>query len=338
MPRSTEAPGAGSRIWLYILLVALVVAIALAIWLWRIAHLRPYIATSGAAIVALSGPVLQVLSLSTWTARLLAGVIATLTAAGAWFATENLQDSLSQSWRERARLAQEVRLVSEERSQLSNRLTALTAATGAFIRERPSDQRQLFLLAAGQYQRTLYRTRQYWLILDFARVMLEVDPENGHALYYAAEAHRHFAREKQRSQISPNAADQDWFEMRDMLQKYLAASEVHADALTGAGRECYERAHGFCRERVAWTNHLTALDALRVATRASGDAKVESLTTAVRHADIELQLWPGGFEGAGSFPSGCQIPRIAARELADLGREHARAEAVIAAHTAACGN
>lgn len=338
MPQSTAGANTGSRIWLYILLAALVVAIALAIWFWRIAHLRPYIATSGAAIVALSGPALQVLSLSTWATRLLAGLIATLTAAGAWFATEDLQDSLSQSWRERARLAQEVRLLSEQRSQLSSRLTALTAATGAFIRERPNDQKQLFLLAAGQYQRTLYRTRQYWLILDFARVMLEVDPENGHGLYYAAEAHRHFARELQRSQATPNAADQDWFEMRDMLQKYLAASESHSDALTGAGRECYERAHGYCRERVAWANHLTALDALRVAAAASGEVKVESLLTAVRHADAELRLWPGGFEGAGTFPSSCQIPRIVARELTDLGRDHARADAVVAAHSAACSS
>jgi|GEM_PF-4885912 len=279
--------------------VVLVLAVlVVCVWLWQIAWLRPALATAGAAVAAFAGPIPALLTPELRGKWLFAVVIAACTAAGVWFATKDLQDRLDRS--------------AADSQDLSNRLEGVMVWVGDTIRQEPPEQRAAFLLAAGRSEKRFYRERRYTMILDSARTVVEIDPDNGHGLYYAGEAYRHFG---------------DWDNMRDMFQKFLTAAAANPDSTTGTARDCYDRPEGFCKERLAYVNHLMALDSLGSAANVSDGPRIDALHAGFGFERDALRLWPGGFPADGRFISSCDVLRHVSRGLNESGARTADVDA-----------
>jgi hypothetical protein len=279
--------------------IILLLAVLLAcVWLWQISWLRPFLATAGAAVAAFAGPIPALLTPELRGKWLFAVVIAACTAAGVWFATEDLQDRLNRT--------------AAENFDTSKRLDGTTAWVGDAVRQESPEQRATFLLAAGRSEKGFYRERRYTMILDSTRMILEIDPDNGHGLYYAGEAYRHFG---------------DWDNMRDMFQKFLSAAAGSPDSLTGAAHDCYDRPDGFCKERLAYVNHLMALDSLGSAANASDGSKIDTLHSTFAFESEALAHWPGGFPADGRFLSSCDVLRHISQGLLASGASAASVDA-----------
>src|SRR5262249_41866376 len=106
--------------------------------------------------------------------------------------------------------------------------------------------------------------REFHLVIDgskpplsperFARVefliglLRQVDPSNGHAYYYAGEVYRWTGRlEAAQSQFYK------YIETLDSVPKKEKSGGIDAEI-------CYERPHGYCRQRTAWIHHELAND------------------------------------------------------------------------------
>lgn len=275
------------------------IVLAICIWLWEIPWLRPFLATAGAAVAAFAGPIPALLTPELRGKWLFAVVIAACTAAGVWFATEDLQQRLEKTAAANADAAQ--------------RLDGVMAWMGDTVRQEPAEQRGAFLLAAALSERQLYRQRRYATILDSARTVLQIDADNGHALYYAGEAYRHFG---------------DWDNMRDMFQKFISAAAENPGSRTGDARDCYRRPDGYCRERLGFVNHLMALDSLTSASSASGGVKIDALHAAFAFERDAMTDWPTGFSADGRFLSSCDVLRQVSQGLKGLAADATNVDAV----------
>ncbi len=283
--------------WPHLTLACVILIFVLCVFLWRVSELRPFLAAGGAAVAAFAGALPGLLTPDMRGKWLFAVAISAMITAGVFFATKDQSDALE--------------TLRQQRQQLTFRLSAERETIAGLIRLQDASQRDAFLLDAGRHQRALYRNRQYTTILDTARTMIEIDPDNGHGLYYAAEAYRHFG---------------NWAEMRDMLTKFLAAAESIPESRTGAATACYERPRGYCNERVAYVQHLMAMEFLRASTELRGEDRFEALISAYRYGRADLEARPEGFQGDGRYPSSCEVLRTISRQLRAMRRTTTRVD------------
>ena len=311
-----------SQRWAFVAVLVVAVVLGACVWAWRFESWRPFLATAGAATAAFAGPLPGLLSPEIRGKWLFAVAIATLITAGVWFATKDLEESLKHA---AVRSAELEGAVSQREGVIKQRESDIAAASirlagerkmfGALMRQQEPKTRDAFLMSSGRQLRALYGNREYLEAEGLAATIIEIDPANGHGLYYGAEVYRH---------------NKDLPNMRDLFQKFLAASEAFPTALTGSANDCYDRPHGYCLERIAYVNHLMALEYLRAAAEAGGKEKVEPLLAAMRFGMRDLTIRPDGFRGEDQFISSCEVLRVIARDLAAQGQSTERLNTFVA--------
>jgi tetratricopeptide (TPR) repeat protein len=220
---------------------------------------------------------------------LLALAISILITAGVWFATKDLENQLRDA---------EIGI-----EQSNTRFTEQAATIEGIVSKLSPQAQDEVLLQAGGYYRGLWRANKFQAVLDMALPMLEVNPDNGHALYYAGEVYREFGNREQ---------------MRGLFQKFIAAAVENPDAKTGAAAACYQRPGGFCQERLGWIYHLMASDYLTSSRTLNGAEKVEALRTAFQYERWDIELRQTVFFDNGSTPASCDILLAIATELTKL--------------------
>lgn len=136
---------------------------------------------------------------------------------------------------------------------------------------------------------------------DFSKtekLIKDLPPENGHALYFSGEIKRirdtnHFTSKSCIKMPLPNNFDLN--EYHDDFNKYLnIAATINTTKIEGVGSSiCYERVNGYCLERIAWINHLLANDFYEEAMALSDPMmKQEKLKTALEHAKKAIGYQP----------------------------------------------
>jgi hypothetical protein len=122
-------------------------------------------------------------------------------------------------------------------------------------------------------------SKDHQIVLDMAQMLLEVERGNGHALYYAGEAYAKLG---------------NMGETIRMLQHYLANAASQPDAKTGEANVCYERANGFCAERVGWVAHILADIYLTEALGLPDGERPAKLTQAFDYEKVAVSTvkWP----------------------------------------------
>jgi hypothetical protein len=277
-----------------------VVAILIAcILLWDVSWLRPYLAAFGAGAAAFLGPLSGIISPEARTKWLSCILIAGLIAVFTWLGAADLDARLD---------------AAEARN------TSYLRAFEKVLKESNGDAQDSVLKAAGSVCRHLYREKQPQAVLDLALLILSVRSNNGHGLYFAAEAHR---------------------DMNDKggavgrLQNYIAQADHEADASVGDATACYARASGFCAERTGWVLHLLANNFIDDAESLAADERQQALWDAFRQEkrNLELMKWDRAqekdaladagqpFRKQGTVRSSCEILRIVERELKALGQD-----------------
>jgi transcriptional regulator with XRE-family HTH domain len=105
-----------------------------------------------------------------------------------------------------------------------------------------------------EFQRTAEYKRPPLDIEDFAKArqlidgMRKLDPNNGHAHYYAGEIKRWTCMQER--------SRDDFFRYLDFYESVFVAMQPQRTSL----EKCYLSAHGYCEERTGWIHHLLALD------------------------------------------------------------------------------
>jgi hypothetical protein len=121
--------------------------------------------------------------------------------------------------------------------------------------------------------------------IDFLiKFIQRIDPKNGHAFYFAGTLSR-FERPKKES----------WshFFRYIELQRILPESERGGD--TGS-EICYERARGFCPQRIAFVRHMLANDFYDEGKAAISEAQRKDFyTRAYCQSELLMKIYPGGF-------------------------------------------
>ena len=246
--------------------------------------------------------------------------VAAAITAGTWLATRDLEGRLDGA--REAALAAERATVAAREAAASARET--DAAHDAFITKvliglPPAARRALFETAPRQLwsvyndKKKKADAKDHQVVLDMAQMLLEVDRQNGHALYYAGEAYAKLG---------------NFPEMIRMLQHYLASARQHSEAAAGEAHDCYARASGYCGERVAWVAHILADNALTEALKLSGPERAAKLAQAFDYEEkaVRTAKWPAehhypGFDTGGITPgySSCKILLSVADEQRRLG-------------------
>ena len=120
---------------------------------------------------------------------------------------------------------------------------------------RAGSQKAAFVTMAALTMRNKFGEHAYECVLELAKVLLEQDPENGHALYF----HGEFWRLKAANDPAQSTLSRD--RMREYFLRYLATERrLPPTERDGESNACYERERGYCKERTAWINHLMAVD------------------------------------------------------------------------------
>ena len=275
------------------------------ILLWEVTWLRPYLAAIGAGAAAFLGPLSGIISPEARTKWLASILIAGLIAVFTWFGTADLDARLDAA---------------------ETRNTSYLRAFEKVLKESNGEAQDSVLMAAGGVCRHLYREKQPQAVLDLALLILSVQPNNGHGLYFAAEAHRDL---------------HDAGGAIGRLQNYLAQADHEPDASVGDAAACYARANGFCAERTGWALHLMADHFVKDAESLAADARQQALWDAFRQEERNLELvkWERAaekdsladagqpFRRQGTVHSSCEILRVVERELAALGQDVADVKA-----------
>jgi hypothetical protein len=121
-------------------------------------------------------------------------------------------------------------------------------------------------------------------VTSLVHFIRQIDPDNGHAHYYAGEVKR-------------------WAGMKDEaiseFLKYLETYESRPsiDMIDDTGTEiCYRIAHGYCKQRTGWINHLLAVYFMKDCEKESETTKLRILASrALLYATNALKAYPKGF-------------------------------------------
>lgn len=141
---------------------------------------------------------------------------------------------------------------------------------------------------------------------ELVKLILDIDRNNGHGLYYSGEA--------KRKQGIIGGRHHDFYTylgVEEHLPKEERDTSIDQEA-------CYERPKGYCKQRTAWIEHLLATDYLAMGREETDrEKKRDDFQTAIRRAHEALANFPGGFnaDGQGSTKA---IEREALAELNKL--------------------
>jgi hypothetical protein len=155
---------------------------------------------------------------------------------------------------------------------------------------RAGSQKAAVVTMAASTMRNKFGEHAYECVLELAKVLLEQDPENGHALYFQGEFWRLKAADDPAQ--SPLWRDR----MREYFLRYLASERrLPPGERDGESNACYERERGFCKERTAWINHLMAVDYRQWADEAADKTtKIKRLQLAAGFVRMAVDF--GGFD------------------------------------------
>jgi hypothetical protein len=303
-----HAPKAQSRFfgrWTSGILITIIAIFATCALLWHAIGLRPYVAAFGAGLATFLSPMPGLLSPEARGKWLVAIIVSPLVGLGTWYATHELEEERSN-------------LKSQETS-LEMRLAQNNSAFVSIIAGLPPETRDKVFLGAAKRFYDLFDRKQYSSVLDLANMILAVEGDNGHGLYFAGEAYR----------VTRDRAD-----MRGAFQHYLAGANHDPDAKDGDAATCSLRPHGYCGERTAWVGHLMANDYFYEAQSQQGTMKVDSLQTALSYERGSLSVRSAEFFHIQWSHSSCELIQEIERELKVLGEDAKDASALLAEH---CG-
>jgi hypothetical protein len=121
--------------------------------------------------------------------------------------------------------------------------------------------------------------------IDFLiRFIQRIDPKNGHGFYFAGTL----------SRINQKKAE-SWPHFFRYLEMQRALPESERGGDTGS-EICYERARGFCPQRIAFVRHMLANDFYDEGKAAAANEKRrEFYTRAFCQTELLLKSYPGGF-------------------------------------------
>ncbi len=276
--------------------------------LWDIAWLRPYLAAGGAGLAAFLGPIPGIISPESRVKWLASVLVAALITAGTWLATQDLEGKLSSA--EGDLHSAERRVIDADRAtQAAHAIDqAHDAFVGKTLAELPANARDAVFITAAGHLWSLYHDKQrvlrntdHELVADMAGMLLDMQKDNGHALYYAGEANARLMR---------------YPEMIGYFQTFLATARDEKDATNGSAEKCYARPHGYCAERVGWINHVMAEYNLSEALARPDDERGPMLAQALDYEEkaVSIVKWPPshhhkGFDGGrmNQFNSSCKI-------------------------------
>ena len=160
-------------------------------------------------------------------------------------------------------------------AELQSRVDALLISTSRDIRREFSQLRSLQAPVPAD------KTARATFLVNFID---HVDRNNGHALYFQAEI-------KMKEGAEETA--------RHFFYRYLEAEEGVGEGAKGgpSAEVCYERAHGFCRQRTAWVHHQLGAGLFRESQGIHSDERQRGLLMRVlTHATKAMHYYPGGFE------------------------------------------
>jgi hypothetical protein len=148
--------------------------------------------------------------------------------------------------------------------------------------------------------------RDYTHADEIIKLISEIDPNNGHALYYEGES-------KRKRGVAGSS-------QHDFLGYLEIERNLPEDEKGGSTdpEVCYQRPKGYCKQRTAWIQHLLAKDYYKTG-RAETDRekKRDAYQLSLRYARAALSNYPGGFyaDGQGST---VEMERDLVRELKEM--------------------
>ena len=260
------------RLWCWesgITFAMLLTAVIFGAWWFAAPLQRPFLV----AISAAMGTLYAALAGFSDTARgkvvpaVLAGILVGL---GTWFTTVELD---------------------RERKSLQSRLALMNQAFLTYGNNMSPDQRgSLIRMLAAYDLRKKSNDGESNHVADISEFMLQLDPNNGHGLYFSGLAWRMKGQREQ---------------MRGEFKKYMSLeSTLTREERAGLAEECYTRANGFCGERTGTIDHLLAYDFYRLALDSKDRAtRDNALANTCSYLQDSIDHYCKGFERDGSLPS-----------------------------------
>ncbi len=120
-------------------------------------------------------------------------------------------------------------------------------------------------------------------VIPVIRFMLEIDPENGHAIYFQGEIHRLM---------------NEYASFTEYFQRYLETEESIGSALPKVTDPnlCYDTPHGYCEQRTAWISQLLANYYYNEGIKAPNEKmKLKFFNIALEHIHNVRNHFPTGF-------------------------------------------
>ncbi|HEX8140894.1 MAG TPA: hypothetical protein VF544_25225 [Pyrinomonadaceae bacterium] len=123
---------------------------------------------------------------------------------------------------------------------------------------------------------------------ELIRFISDLDPTNGHALYFRGET--------KRKKKTPGGSQEDFM-------RYLEIEASLPEEEKGGSTQqsvCTARPKGYCKQRTAWIEHLLASDFEKKGRQETErEKKRAAFQTALNYAKAALANYPGGFYGDG---------------------------------------
>ena len=149
------------------------------------------------------------------------------------------------------------------------------------IKTLPEGVRTSLLNAYARLLQAHYKKGEYVSGKEIVDRVLEIDPQNGHGLYYCGEL--------ERASTGGKSNGHKCFEL------YLSIEQERPELRTGpAIARCYDNGHGYCEQRTGWICHKMAND-LYKSGKAAGDA--EDLQKAASKVLCALARFPNEADG-----------------------------------------
>jgi hypothetical protein len=270
--------------WLVALLLVtfiITLAISACVWLWQVEWLRPWLAGSGAALVALLGPIPGLLSPEARGKWLVLVGVAALIGVGTWYASKY-----------------------EEGERDEARYDLLFSET--LLKQIPADVQNELCRKEARPLQQLVLNHDYRGAMRRSAILRALSPDNGHALAFAGYAYQGL---------------RDYGEMLTALKRYLHyADKNQGEAFSGDADACYARPSGYCGERTAWIENLLADYFFVRAQSLQGAEKIAALQQAATDIDYMLRVRKIGFDADKTVHDTVDMLQQVAAQLKTLGQ------------------
>lgn len=282
---------------------------------WDFERLRPYviaiIAGLGALLVAVAGMVSQ-RRVARWI-LVVAGSVAV-----AW---ATLDQAISLETKA-TKLQKELETKTMEIAALGKRFRLLGQDLRSYMGKLPASEQMLVLKAAagilanrfGEALREKWTAATFDSSKDVIGFILDLDKNNGHALYFSGEIKRKLGH--------PEKGHQELYLYIEREKELLPESREGGTEVAAC-----RRPSGYCRQRTAWIHHLLAndfyADGLKSKASKPGDTGkiVVAFETALVHACAVLSLYRGGFVDPDQIRPTRELEEKIRIELGALGRQ-----------------